>query len=140
MSKAIDNLIEAQQLAIQIRPKVGGFPVLAEVLRLAGVKRNSWVLPSCQSIYYTELGCVVQQGTPLITTATEVPSFNREALIGALRRDQAGEGSFPEFLKSSWEAGVIAYDVDFEAHTCTYFGSKGESYTEHYPAVNLKKD
>jgi len=38
-------------LAMTIRPKVGGFPVLAEVLKRAGVKRNYWTLPSCQSIF-----------------------------------------------------------------------------------------
>ena len=60
MSKAIDNLQAAQQRAIAIRPKVGGFPYLAEVLRQAGVTRNLWYLPSCQSVYLTDLGPVVQ--------------------------------------------------------------------------------
>lgn len=40
MNKAIENLIAAQQYAMKIRPKVGGFPYLAETLRLAGVIRN----------------------------------------------------------------------------------------------------
>jgi hypothetical protein len=39
MSNAIENLIEAQKYAMNIRPKVGGFPVFAETLRLAGVSR-----------------------------------------------------------------------------------------------------
>ena len=33
MSKAIENLQAAQHKAMAIRPKVGGFPYLAEVLR-----------------------------------------------------------------------------------------------------------
>jgi uncharacterized protein YbcV (DUF1398 family) len=40
-SKAIENLQAAQKRAMAIRPKVGGFPVLAEVLRQAGVRRNT---------------------------------------------------------------------------------------------------
>lgn len=32
MGKAIENLRAAQQLAMAVRPKVGGFPYLAEVL------------------------------------------------------------------------------------------------------------
>ena len=40
MSKAIENLQAAQQRAMAIRPKVGGFPYLAEALRQAGVTRN----------------------------------------------------------------------------------------------------
>ncbi|MBN8554941.1 MAG: DUF1398 family protein [Deltaproteobacteria bacterium] len=138
MSKAVDNLLEAQKFAMSIRPKVGGFPYLAEALRAAGVSKNFWSLPSCQSIYHTKFGVAVQQGTPLISGAAEIAKFNQEALIRALRTDQAGEGTFPEFLKSSWEAGVISYEVDFEKRQVTYFGALGESYLEKYPAVEIK--
>ncbi|HJK88210.1 MAG: hypothetical protein LF888_00265 [Candidatus Megaira endosymbiont of Mesostigma viride] len=37
MNKIVDKIIEAQQYAISIRTKAGGFPILAEVLRQAGV-------------------------------------------------------------------------------------------------------
>jgi uncharacterized protein YbcV (DUF1398 family) len=137
MSQATDNLERAQQTAIQIRPTVGGFPVLAEVLRRAGVRRNRWYLPSTQSIYTTELGPVVTQGEPLVTGIIDVPSFDENGLVRALRSDQAGETSLPEFLKASWEAGVISYDVDFEARTVTYYGAGAASYTETYPAVTV---
>jgi hypothetical protein len=46
MSKAIENLEAAQRTAMEIRPKVGGFPYLAETLRRAGVTRNVWSLPA----------------------------------------------------------------------------------------------
>lgn len=137
MSKAIENLIEAQKFAMSIRPKVGGFPYLAEVLRRAGVTRNLWSLPSCQSVYLTKAGSVVSQGTPLLTGNAEIPVFNRDALIRALRTDQAGESTFPEFLRASWEAGVVSYDVDFENRKVTYYGVLGDSYTEEYPAVEV---
>ncbi len=137
MSKAIENLIAAQQYAMKIRPEVGGFPYLAETLRLAGVTRNFWYLPSCQSIYHTKLGVVVNQGTPLIINMAEVPKFNQEALIKALRINQAGESTFPEFLKSAWEAGIVSYDVDFDRHKVTYFGVHGEAYIEEYPSVTV---
>ena len=61
MSKITEKLIEAQKYAMSIRPKVGGFPVLAEVLRQAGVKTNRWSLLSCQSVFLREEGAVVQQ-------------------------------------------------------------------------------
>jgi uncharacterized protein YbcV (DUF1398 family) len=102
MSKAIENLQAAQQRAVAIRPKVGGFPYLAEALRQAGVTRNLWSLPSCQSIFLTNDGPVVMQGTPLVSGTADVPAFDREALIQALRTDQAGESTFPEFLAASW--------------------------------------
>lgn len=137
MSKAVEDLLKAQQFAMSIRPKVGGFPYLAEALRKAGITRNIWNLPSCQSIYLTEHGPVVSQGVPLINTTVAVPPFNKEALIKALRIDQAGQSTFPEFLKASWEAGVVSYTVDFEKRVVIYYGVLGESYSENYPEVAL---
>ncbi len=137
MSKAIENLEVAQRRAMAIRPKVGGFPYLAETLRRAGVTRNFWFLPACQSLYLTNEGAVAQQGKPLATGMVEVPPFDREALISALRTDQAGESSFPEFLEASWRAGVVRYDVDFTARTVAYYGCNGEEYVEAYPAVEV---
>jgi len=137
MSVAIKKLEAAFEKAMAIRPKVGGFPYLAEVLRRAGVTRNFWHLPSAQSLYLTTDGPVVRQGEPLLTGMANVPPFNEAALIAALRMDQAGESTFPEFLAASWKAGVISYDVDFIARTCTYYGADGENYVETYPAVEI---
>lgn len=135
MSKAIENLEAAQKRAMAIRPRVGGFPCLAETLRRAGVTRNLWFLPACQSLFLTNDGPVVSQGTPLATGTMDVPPFNRDALILALRTDQAGESPFPEFLAASWRAGVVRYEVDFTARTVAYYGCNGEEYVETYPNV-----
>jgi uncharacterized protein YbcV (DUF1398 family) len=137
MSKAIENLEAAQKRAMAIRPKVGGFPYLAETLRRAGVTRNIWSLPACQSLFLTKEGPVAIQGAPLVSGIVDVPAFNREDLIKAFRTDQAGESTFPEFLGASWRAGVVRYDVDFKARTVTYYGCKGEEYTEAYPTVEI---
>ena len=137
MSKAIDNLTEAMSFAGANRPRVGGFPYLAEVLRKAGVTRNVWSLPSCQSLYLTREGPVVMQGAPLVNGAVDVPAFDEAALIKALRVDQAGESTFPEFLDASWRAGVVRYDVDLTARTVGYQGCNGEEYIEAYPAVTV---
>lgn len=137
MSKAIENLQAAQKRAMAIRPIVGGFPYLAETLRRAGVTRNFWFLPACQSVYLTNDGPVVIQGAPLGTGAMDVPAFNREALISASRKDQAGDSAFPEFLEASWRAGVVRYEVDFMARTVAYYGCNGEEYVEAYPAVEI---
>lgn len=137
MSKAVENLVKAQQFAMSIRPKVGGFPYIAEVLRRAGITKNIWNLPSCQSMYLTECGPVVSQGTHLVNNTVDVPLFNRDALIKALRIDQSGQSTFPEFLKACWEAGVVSYVVDFEKRVVVYSGIFGESYSENYPAVEI---
>lgn len=138
MSKAIETLEAAMKKAMSGRPKVGGFPYLAETLRRAGVTRNLWSLPSGQSIYLTKEGPVVHQGTPLISGMSDVPTFDRDALIKALRTDQRGESTFPEFLMASWRAGVIRYDVEFDARTVSYYGCNDEVYVEAYPAVSVE--
>jgi uncharacterized protein YbcV (DUF1398 family) len=138
MSKATDNLQAAQKKAMAGRPKVGGFPYLAETLRRAGVTHNVWTLPACQSMYLTNDGAVVSVGTPLTSNMQDVPPFDGEALIAALRTDQAGNSTFAEFLAASWRAGVVRYDVDFDARTVTYFGCNGEEYVEAYPAVDVE--
>lgn len=137
MSQAIHNLTAALQRAMENRPAVGGFPHLAEVLRAAGVTHNRWSLPSCQSLYLTTQGNVVMQGTPLVSGIIDVPRFDEAALIRALRTDQAGQSSFEQFLSAAWQAGVVAYEVDFNARTVSYVGAAGECYVEAYPAVTL---
>lgn len=49
MSAPITNLQAAQRDAIMNRPAVNGFPHLAETLRRAGVRTNTWWLPAMQS-------------------------------------------------------------------------------------------
>ena len=77
------------------------------------------------------------QGAPLVKGAVDVPVFDEEALIKALRVDQAGESTFPEFLEASWRAGVVSYCVDLEERTVAYQGCNGEEYIEAYPAVTV---
>lgn len=137
MSKAIENLTNAMKRAAAFRPKVGGFPYLAETLRKAGVIRNFWTLPASQSLFLTNDGPVMMQSEPLAMGAMDVPAFDKEALISALRKDQAGESTFPEFLAASWHAGVVRYDVDFIARTVAYYGCNGEEYVEAYSQVEI---
>jgi len=135
MSQVVEKLIAAQKHGMSIRPKIGGFPVLAEVLRQAGVQVNRWSLPSCQSVFHMTEGSVVQQGTPLVTGTHEIPGFDRDALIAAIRADQQGRSTFPEFLQAAWKAGVIGYDADFVERKVTYYGAGGQRYLEEYPAA-----
>ena len=133
----MDKLQAAQKKAIANRPKVDGFPYLAETLRQAGVQRNIWSQPSCQSIYITKDGPVVMQGTPLVTGFVDIPKFNKEALIKAISADGAGKSTFPEFLLGAWNAGVIWYQVDLIERTVTYGCCNNETYTTKYSAVDI---
>ena len=137
MSRAIENLKSVQQRAMVGRPRVGGFTYLAETLRRVSVTRNLWSLPFCQSLYLTAEGPAMTQGTPLSTGMADVPPFNRDALIMALRTYQVEISTFPESLMPAWKADVIGYDVDFIVRIVTYYGSSKENYVESYPAVEV---
>jgi uncharacterized protein YbcV (DUF1398 family) len=138
MSKAIENLEAALKRAIASRPQVGGFPYFAETLRRAGVTHNIWLLPACQSLYLTTDGPIVAQGAPLLSGMIDVPLFDPDALIRALRTDQAGESTFAEFLADAWRSGVVRYEVDFVSRSVAYFGCNGEKYVESYPNVDME--
>ncbi len=137
MSTSQQKLQVAMQYAFANRPAVGGFPFLAECLRQAGVERNVWSLPGAQSLYVMVDGVVVQQGTPLVTGMADVPVFDQAALIVALRTDQSGNSTFPEFLNAAWRAGVVRYEADFAARTVSYYGARNECYVEAYAAVEV---
>jgi uncharacterized protein YbcV (DUF1398 family) len=137
LETAKKRIQKAMEYAIEHRPSVGGFPFLAECLRQAGVQHNIWSLPSAQSVYIVEGGWVVQQMSPLVTGIVVTPTFNEDMLVSAIRDDQEGKTTFPEFLHATWNAGVVGYDVDFDKRTVTYMGAGGEVYTEEYENVEV---
>lgn len=80
---------------------------------------------------------MLQPGAFLRQEKTVIPPFDQASLIEAIRRDQRGESTFPEFVEATLQAGVIRYEVDTDSRTWSYFGAHGERYVEHYPAVVL---
>ncbi|WP_233716786.1 DUF1398 domain-containing protein [Mycolicibacterium vinylchloridicum] len=134
---AVQNLETALRDATANQPPTQAFPQLAEILRRAGVRTNTWWLPAMHSCYETDLGPVVVQHAPLLHGMAEVPSFDRAALVTALRADQAGQSTFGEFAAAAWRAGVVRWVVALDDRTCTYFGVDGQSYVEKYAAVEI---
>lgn len=132
-----ERIVEAQARAMRIRPRVGGFPHLAEVLRQAGVERIHCNVPAMTTVYVTADGEVIQQGTPQLSGTAPIAPFDEGALVTALRTDQAGESTYPEFMAATWRAGVVTYEIDLAGRTCTYRSAAGAQYVEQYPAVEL---
>lgn len=67
----------------------------------------------------------------------DAPAFSREALIAALRIDQAGESTFPQLLHATRRTGVVRYDADSQERTVAYFGCNGEEYIEAYSSAEV---
>ncbi|MET8752214.1 DUF1398 family protein [Streptomyces sp. NPDC004667] len=137
MSTAIENLKAALERAAAVRPRVGGFPYLAEALRQAGVSAVRCTVPAGISVYITDAGPVVTRTTPILEGMADIAPWDEEALTAAIRADQAGRTSYPEFIDGCWNAGVLHYEVDLNARTCTYNGALGDAYTESYPSVSI---
>ena len=133
----VETITAAQARGTATRPEVGGFPYLAESLRLAGVTRIDVNVPSWTTVLTTAEGSVVQQGTPMTDAPTEVPPFDLDAFVTHLRAEQEGRISYPEWMDATWRSGVVWYEVDLAARTCTYRSPAGESYVEHYASVDL---
>lgn len=141
-SGAVAILAAALARAQAAPPAEGGFPRLAEILRQAGVRGYVVDVPSGSSVYLLDAGDVHRPGHPPApgSEAGEpqvLPRFDRDALIAALRANQEGRSTYPEFLRASLHAGVLRYEVDTAARTCTYQGARGERYVESYPAVEV---
>lgn len=140
MDSIITTVGAALARAAAVRPRVGGFPYLAEALRDAGVTNYYFDVPSGTVLYATNSGDVLQPGAFLRTETTVVPPFDQQSLVEAIRVDQRGESAFSEFVEASWRSGVVRYEVDTGARTCSYFGAHGERYVEDYPAVLLPRE
>jgi len=133
----IDSISSAQARAAAIRPEAGGFPYLAEGLRLAGVTRIEVTVPSWTTVITTPAGSILQQGEPMVAGDVEVPPFDRHGFVEALQADQTGQITYPMWMEATWASGVVWYAVDLDARTCTYRSPAGDTYVEEYAAVDI---
>ena len=97
--KLLNNFKNAMAKSEKVRPKIGGFPYLAECLREEGFTKNTWYLPSGDSFYFTSEDSLVIPGKPLIGDITTYPTYSEEKLINALRSDQSGKTVLLRSLK-----------------------------------------
>ena len=67
---------------------------------------------------------------PLMPVAEE---FSASDLVAAIRGAQADTIRYPEFMKRSAAAGVIAYWAFLTRRKVLYFGRKGELHIEEFP-------
>ena len=59
--------------------------------------------------------------------------FSTSDLVAAIRGAQADTIRYPEFMKRSAAAGVIAYWAFLTGRKVIYFGRKGELHIEEFP-------
>ena|SRR5579871_2452765 len=59
--------------------------------------------------------------------------FSSSGIVAAIRGAQADTIRYPEFVKRSTAAGVIAYWAFLAGKKVIYFGRKGEMHVEEFP-------
>jgi uncharacterized protein YbcV (DUF1398 family) len=69
---------------------------------------------------------------PLMLIAEE---FSSSGLIAAIRGAQTDTIRYPEFMKRSAAAGVVAYWAFLTGKKVIYFGRKGEIHIEEFPGA-----
>lgn len=60
-------------------------------------------------------------------------SFDKGAVISAIRAAQSDAVRYPEFLKLTMAAGCVGYIVWIAGRHVSYFGRTGEVHLEHFP-------
>jgi len=64
-----------------------------------------------------------------------VEEFSPSEVVAAIRGAQADAIRYPEFVKRSVAAGVIAYWAFLTGKRVIYFGRKGEFHIEEFPRL-----
>lgn len=108
------------------------FPEVVRRLTEVGVESYFCDLARGEEILYLadgETHCE-KMVLPLSRIAEE---FSREDLVSAIRGAQADAIRYPEFIKQSAAAGVIAYWAFLAGSKVIYFGRRGEFHIEEFP-------
>jgi uncharacterized protein YbcV (DUF1398 family) len=108
------------------------FPEVVRQLLEAGVESYFCDLAAGQETFYMSDGKTYAEKMvlPLEPIAEE---FSSAGVTAAIRAAQADTIRYPEFIKRSTSAGVIAYWAFLTGRKVIYFGRKGEHHIEEFP-------
>jgi uncharacterized protein YbcV (DUF1398 family) len=108
------------------------FPEVVRRLLEVGVESYFCDLASRQETFYlTDRQTYSEKMT--LGPASIAEEFSSSGLIAAIRGAQADTIRYPEFIKCSAAAGVMAYWVFLAGRKVIYFGRKGEFHIEEFP-------
>jgi uncharacterized protein YbcV (DUF1398 family) len=108
------------------------FPEVVRRLLEVGVESYFCDLAAGQETFYMRDGKthVEKMTLPLAPISEE---FSPSDVVAAIRGAQADTIRYPEFMKRSAAAGVIAYWAFLTGRKAIYFGRKGEFHVEEFP-------
>ena len=108
------------------------FPEVVRRLLEAGVESYFCDLARGEETFYMTDGTtqVETMTLPLNAIAEE---FSSTGIVAAIRGAQMDTIRYPEFVRRSTAAGVIAYWAFLTGRKVIYFGRKGEQHVEEFP-------
>lgn len=108
------------------------FPEVVRRLLDAGVESYFCDLAVRQETFYMSDGETHSEKMTLPPAAI-AEEFSPSEVVAAIRGAQADTIRYPEFVKRSVAAGVIAYWAFLTGKRVIYFGRKGEFHIEEFP-------
>ena len=127
-TKVIDDVMRETQAGNMVFPEV--------VRRLTEVGVESYFVDFAdgKERFYTSDGdsYTEKMSVPRDRVAEE---FSSARIVAAIRGAQADTVRYPEFVKRSTAAGVIAYWAFLAGKKVIYFGRKGEMHVEEFPGA-----
>ena len=110
------------------------FPEVVRRLMDVGVESYFCDLARGEEIFYLSDGETHREKMVLPLTPI-AEGFSADGLMAAIRGAQADTIRYPEFMKQSAAAGVIAYWAFLTGRKVIYFGRKGEFHIEEFPVA-----
>jgi uncharacterized protein YbcV (DUF1398 family) len=108
------------------------FPEVVRRLLEVGVESYLCDLAAGKEIFYMSDGKTHAE-TMTLPLRPISEDFSASGIVAAIRGAQTDTIRYPEFIKRSADAGVIAYWAFLAGKKVIYFGRKGEMHVEEFP-------
>ncbi len=126
------NTHAMHEVAVKTQEGKMTFPQVVGALLEAGVESYFVDLAAGRETFYLAGGETHSEAMILKVDAI-AEEFSDAGLVAAIRGAQADTVRYPEFVKRSTAAGVIAYWAFLTGKKVLYLGRKGEMHVEEFP-------
>jgi uncharacterized protein YbcV (DUF1398 family) len=108
------------------------FPEVVRRLSEVGVESYLCDLATGAETFYMSDGTTHMEKM-ILPLSPIAEQFSASGIVAAIRGAQSDTIRYPEFMKRSAAAGIIAYWAFLTGKKVIYFGRKGESHVEEFP-------
>lgn len=108
------------------------FPEMLGKLIEVGVESYFVDYRNSEISYYLSTNQVLQ--VDIKVADVDIPeTFNKDAIVSAIRGAQNNLVRYPEFIELTMKAGCVGYIVWIAGKHVSYYGRKGEVHNEYFP-------